>query len=291
MAIPRQRRTSIGGAAAIVLVAATALTATMAAPAARAQSDQTPHPVHIHAGSCDNLGDIVVPLTDIELNTAGEVFGAASAQPVEESVTDVELSLSDILASPHAVNVHESADAIQNYLACGDIGGRVVDGNLLIGLMEVNGSGYSGVAKFESVDNATSVMLFLTSNEEVSGGETAAAAPTTAPAAAATTAPPAAPTEAAVPTAEPAAAVAEDVPVDIRDFAFNPTPVEIAVGGSVTWTNQDAVPHTATGEDRGALQSGTIAPGESFTQVFATAGEFAYFCEFHPGMSGQVIVK
>jgi len=291
MAIPRQRWTSIGGPAALVLVAATALTATMAVPAARAQSADTPHPVHIHAGSCDDLGDIVVPVTDIELNTAGEVFGAASAQPVEQSQTDVELSLSDILAAPHAVNVHESAEAIQNYIACGDIGGRVVDGDLLIGLKEVNGSGYSGVAQLVSVDDTTNVMLFLTSTEESSGGNTAAAAPTTAPAATATTAPPVATTEAPAPTAEPAVAVAEDVPVDIRDFAFNPTPVEIAVGGSVTWTNQDAVPHTATGQDRGVLQSGTIAPGESFSQVFATVGDFAYFCEFHPGMSGQVIVK
>lgn len=292
---------------ALVLAAATAMSASLGAPVRAQDAGEAPHPIHIHSGTCDNLGDVVFPLTDVKLNTAGESFGSP-AIPVEESETDVASSLSDLLSSPHAINIHESADAIQNYIACGNIGGRVVDGDLEVGLREINGSGHYGVAKLESDDAGTEVYVYLAWDKEQAGGGGAAddvaaapAAATTAPAAAdaapaaddvapvATEAAPAADTTPAAADAAPAAAV--DTPVDIRDFAFNPNPVEIAAGGSVTWTNQDAVPHTATGVDRAVLQSGTIQPGASFTQEFDTPGTFDYFCEFHGNMKGQVIVK
>ena len=249
-----------------------------------------PHPAHIHSGSCEDLGDIVHPLTDVALATAGEAFGSASAIPVQESVTTIEASLSDILAAPHAINVHESADAIQNYIACGDIGGRAVDGKLLIGLRELHDSSYQGVAILDgSIAASTTVTVYLA--HETKSGETEQAAAATVPN----------PTAAAQPTAEPAqveptaeptgASSAEEVPVDIVEFSFSPDPVEILVGDTVTWTNQGTVPHTATGEDRSVLQSGTIPTGASFSQVFDQAGEFGYFCEFHPNMLGTITVK
>jgi plastocyanin len=205
--------------------------------------------------------------------------------------------LGDILSAPHAINVHESAEAIQNYIACGDIGGRVIDGDLVIGLSELNDSGHHGVAVLEGDDDGTDVKVYL--SEEEAGAESEQAATTDA-APAATDAAPAASDAPA--TAAPAEAPADDVqdaevpaaaevPVDIRDFAYSPNPIEIAAGDTVTWTNQDQVPHTATGEDRDVLQSGTIAPGSSFSQVFPEAGEFAYFCEFHPNMTGTVVVQ
>jgi len=262
----------------------------MSAPLAQGQEADAPHPAHVHAGTCDDLGDIVAPLTDVTELTAGEVFGAPSAVLVKESETDVPLALSDILASPHAINIHESADAIQNYIACGDIGGRVIDGDLTIGLRELNGSGHHGVAVLEGDDDETDVTIYLT--EEESGAETeqsaapdAAAAATDAPATAAASETPA---DAAQSAEAPAAA---EFPVDIRDFAFSPNVIEISAGDTVTWTNQDQVPHTATGEDRDVLQSGAIAPGASFSQVFPQAGEFGFFCEFHPNMSGTIVVR
>src|ERR687893_742794 len=74
------------------------------------------------------------------------------------------------VAAPHAVNVHESAEAIQNYIACGDIGGRVIDGDLVIGLRELNASGHHGVAVLEGNDAGTGVTLYLA--EEGTGAET-----------------------------------------------------------------------------------------------------------------------
>ena len=263
----------------------------MSAPLARGQeAGDAPHPAHIHSGTCDDLGDIVVPLSDVTEQTAGENFGAASAVLVKESETDVELPLGDILAAPHAINVHESAEAIQNYIACGDIGGRVIDGDLVIGLRELNDSGHHGVAVLAGADAGTGVTIYLSEEGEGAGAEQAAA--TDAAPAATDTPATAAPAETPADAGEASdAAAAAEVPVDIRDFAYSPNPVEIAVGDSVTWTNQDEVPHTATGENRDVLQSGTISPGSSFSQVFSEAGEFGYFCEFHPNMTGTIVVQ
>jgi len=99
-------------------------------------------------------------------------------------------------------------------------------------------------------------------------------------------------TSSAAQEASPAAgASADGSAVEIRDFAFNPPEIAVAVGGSVTWTNGDNVPHTATGLDREALQSGAIAFETSFTQAFDTAGTYEYFCEFHPNMKGSIVVE
>ena len=88
-----------------------------------------------------------------------------------------------------------------------------------------------------------------------------------------------------------AAAVAGGATVDIQDFAYNPDPMTIPVGGTVTWTNRDAEPHTATARDRDALQSGTLKQGERYTETFEAAGTYEYFCEFHPNLKGTVVVR
>ncbi len=290
----RTRRWTTLSAPITGVIALAIVSLSMSAGSAWAQDDAPPHPAHIHTGTCDDLGDIVAPLANVAELTAGEVFGAADAILVKESETTVELSLSDILAAPHAVNIHQSAEAIQIYIACGDIGGRVVGGELLIGLQEIDGSGYNGVAILQTADPNTDVTVYLADNEAGAEPEQAA----TAPADPTTTTAPAAPAEAteapaAEETAEPAAAApsGQELAVDIRDFAFSPDPIEIASGDTITWTNQDEVPHTTTAEDRDVLQSGAIAPGSSISQVFDQAGEFPYFCEFHPNMTGTIVVQ
>ena len=78
--------------------------------------------------------------------------------------------------------------------------------------------------------------------------------------------------------------------VEIADFAFSPDPLEIAVGETVTWTNQDGAPHTATADD-GAFDSGRLAQGESFSFTFDEPGTYTYFCEIHPKMTGTIVVS
>ena len=87
-------------------------------------------------------------------------------------------------------------------------------------------------------------------------------------------------------TSAPAAA---GTPVTIANFAFSPADVTIKAGGSVTWTNNDSVPHTVTGSD---FDSGPIAQGATFSHTFPTAGSFDYKCTIHPSMPhGKVTVQ
>jgi hypothetical protein len=69
---------------------------------------ETPQPAHIHKGSCDQLDPQPEhPLEDV-------VDG--------ESSSHVNVSLDELRDGEFAINVHESADALETYVACGDIG-------------------------------------------------------------------------------------------------------------------------------------------------------------------------
>ena len=78
--------------------------------------------------------------------------------------------------------------------------------------------------------------------------------------------------------------------VSIIDFAFQPDSLVIKRGRGVTWTNTGAKPHTVT-SDTGVFDSGTLAPGATFTQSFKQSGTFAYHCAIHPSMTGVIKVK
>jgi plastocyanin len=77
--------------------------------------------------------------------------------------------------------------------------------------------------------------------------------------------------------------------VGIADFKFTPATVNVPVGGSVVWTNNDTQQHTATSS--GNFDAGAIQPGKSATVDFPTAGSFTYICSFHPFMTGTVVVS
>lgn len=78
--------------------------------------------------------------------------------------------------------------------------------------------------------------------------------------------------------------------VEIRDYAYQPASITIPAGTTVTWTNADPVPHTATAAN-GAFDTGNLGPGESVSLTFTTAGTYDYSCLYHPNMSGTVVVS
>lgn len=143
--------------------------------------DSTPasgHPAHIHEGTCAELDPNpavglfnLLPL-GVERDDDGEVAetperrGTLSAAEVVYSETDdIQFGWDAMLASPHAIVVHESEDYMENYIACGDIGGVVYDddGNeMVIGLHPVGDSGYSGLAVLnEDGDSEVDVEVYL----------------------------------------------------------------------------------------------------------------------------------
>jgi plastocyanin len=77
--------------------------------------------------------------------------------------------------------------------------------------------------------------------------------------------------------------------VSIIDLTFQPTDIEIPVGTTVDWTNEDPFAHTVTARD-GAFDSGTMDGGEAFSQTFSEPGTYDYFCAIHPSMTGTVTV-
>jgi plastocyanin len=76
--------------------------------------------------------------------------------------------------------------------------------------------------------------------------------------------------------------------ITIADFAFSGV-TEVPVGTTVTVTNEDGTTHTWSAVD-GAFDSGALDPGESFEFTFTEAGTFDYFCNFHPSMTGTIVV-
>jgi plastocyanin len=87
----------------------------------------------------------------------------------------------------------------------------------------------------------------------------------------------------------PSGEAAKSEKVEIVEFAYQPDPVVVQVGGKVTWQNQDTAPHTATADD-GSFDTGTIEKGKIGSETFKEPGTFTYFCEIHPTMHGTVEV-
>jgi plastocyanin len=92
--------------------------------------------------------------------------------------------------------------------------------------------------------------------------------------------------------------------VSIPSGAFNPSnppgfapdaiTIVIGTNNTVTWTNNDSAPHTVTSTgapSSGSFDSGSIAPGQTWTHTFTTAGTYHYTCSYHSWMKGTIIVE
>jgi len=80
-----------------------------------------------------------------------------------------------------------------------------------------------------------------------------------------------------------------DHQVVIRGMQFVPARVEVEAGDSVTWTNEDFMPHTASLP--GIFDSMAIAPKQRWSYVVAQRGELAYVCAYHPTMHGTIVAR
>lgn len=146
------------------------------------EMDMNGQPAHIHVGTCADLDpNPVAPLNNLlpvgtERNDDGtideeaempESMGVLTTGPVTYAESDdVEFAWEDMLATSHAIAVHESETNIQNYVACGDIGGVVFDddGNkMVVGLQPVGDSGFTGIAILsEDGDGNVDVEIYVT---------------------------------------------------------------------------------------------------------------------------------
>lgn len=148
-----------------------------ATPAAStAANGDLPHLAHINVGNCDELSHIVFKLEDVGASSgslAPTVETAVEASPAavsaegphgnaKVSTTVVNVPLDDLLAEEHAINVHESIEAVDTYIACGDISGSAFEGVLVVEMIEQNGSGVTGTAILtDNGDGTTTIAILL----------------------------------------------------------------------------------------------------------------------------------
>jgi plastocyanin len=81
---------------------------------------------------------------------------------------------------------------------------------------------------------------------------------------------------------------AADKWVTMYDSKYLPGPVTIRPGDTVTWVNDDDLPHDAVGN---GWSTPLLNKGDSHAVTFTKAGTYRYTCTIHPAMSSRVIVR
>ena len=88
------------------------------------------------------------------------------------------------------------------------------------------------------------------------------------------------------------ATVAEGaVRVGMKDFKFVPENVQVEVGQTITWVNEDTAQHNAVAAEGDGPKSELFNQGESYSWKAEQAGTIPYVCTIHPGMEGTITVR
>jgi len=75
--------------------------------------------------------------------------------------------------------------------------------------------------------------------------------------------------------------------INIRKFKFEPDHIDVHIGDTITWVNQDLVAHTATAED-GDWDTEMLEKSQSKSLQVTKGMTGEYFCVFHPHMKGKI---
>ena len=236
----------------------------------QAQEASPPRPSHIHVGDCDELGEVIQPLNSLTV-PVGDVSGNSDAVVAEAAFTSIPPSLDQLLTEDHALKVHLSADQIETYLACGDIGGAAdADGALIVGMKELDDSGYAGIAYLvPAADGSTSISVMIA---QVVGEETGG--------------PVAGEADATPEVTGGAGASPQVVDVTLTNFAID-MPTELAPGPvRFTIVNNGAAPHSFVLEGEGIRKAlaNTLQPGDSARlNADLVPGTYTIFCPVGQG--------
>jgi plastocyanin len=84
-------------------------------------------------------------------------------------------------------------------------------------------------------------------------------------------------------------AAADAVTVRIDNFTFTPQNITVKAGSTVTFENDDDIPHLVAAND-GSFRSAALDTKDKFAFSFTKVGDFPYFCALHPHMQGKVTV-
>ena len=76
--------------------------------------------------------------------------------------------------------------------------------------------------------------------------------------------------------------------VTIDKMKFGALPASVRIGDTIMWVNKDMFRHTATARDNSFNVD--LAPGARGTTKLTKAGMIAFYCRYHPGMTGRLAV-
>src|SRR3954471_8417647 len=79
--------------------------------------------------------------------------------------------------------------------------------------------------------------------------------------------------------------------IAIDNFQFTPPELTVAAGTTVTWINNDDVPHLIVSTKNAFKQSAILDTNKRFSATLAKAGTYDYFCSLHPKMVGKIVVR
>jgi plastocyanin len=83
---------------------------------------------------------------------------------------------------------------------------------------------------------------------------------------------------------------AGDTTVKIDNYTFGPGTLTVKAGTTVTWVNDDDIPHTVVATDK-TFRSKALDTNDQYSFTFATPGSYEYFCSLHPYMKATVTVQ
>lgn len=79
--------------------------------------------------------------------------------------------------------------------------------------------------------------------------------------------------------------------IKIDNFSFGPATITIPVRTTVTWTNNDDVPHVVTSDDNKMFKSKALDTDDHFSFTFTKPGTYNYYCAIHPKMTAKIVVQ
>ena len=86
------------------------------------------------------------------------------------------------------------------------------------------------------------------------------------------------------------AALSETHTIEIKDFTFQPSSLEVNVGDTVVWINRDYAPHTATATDD-SWDTGNLEFKKKAKIKISETTRADYYCRYHPNMKATLIIQ
>jgi plastocyanin len=85
--------------------------------------------------------------------------------------------------------------------------------------------------------------------------------------------------------------------VSMKNIQFAPKDITVKAGETITFTNDEAVPHdvhktAGPGDDFASGPTGGMQEGDTFKLTLDKPGKYEFVCDVHaPGMAGSITVK